>query len=116
MVTQRLHTGTVVWADFGSTVGREQSGQRPAIVISSEDFVDVADRLAIVVPCSRAARGWPNHVEVRGDTGLSSRTFAMTEQPRTVSPERVLRVLGRVDPDCLNEVMRWVHTWLHPAA
>ena len=108
--------GTVVWADFGSTVGREQSGRRPAIVIASDDFAEVIDHLTILVPCTRRDRGWLNHVEVGGETGLSKRTFAMTEQPRTVSTERILRVMGHVDDDCLTAITRWVRVWLHPAA
>jgi len=43
-------------------------------------------------------------------------TFAVTEQPRAVSRERMARPIGSVDDACLTEVMRWVGAWLQPAA
>lgn len=111
-----LIPGTVALIDFSSTVGREQSGLRPAVVISSADFSKVIDRLVIVVPCTRVDRGWRNHIQLSGQTGLTSPTFAMTEQPRTVSVERVIRVTGRIDQPSMNAITRWVHTWVTTAA
>lgn len=105
--------GTVALVDFGSTVGREQSGARPAVIISSSDFSEVIDHLAIVVPCTSRNRAWANHIHLKGPTGASDETFAMTEQPRTISSHRVLRVLGRVDEPTLDEICRWTRTWVH---
>ena len=101
MVTSvRLAPGRIAWVDLGQTVGREQAGRRPCIVI----------------PCTTTDRGWKNHVELTGPTGLSMPTFAVTEQPRAVSRERMARPIGSVDDACLTEVMRWVGAWLQPAA
>lgn len=108
----RLAPGTVVWADFGPSAGREQSGRRPAVVVSSDDFADTLDLLVIVVPCTRTDREWPNHVLLTGPTGLTTPTFAMTEQPRTISRERVHRVLGHVDDACITDIARWLRTWI----
>ncbi len=116
MTTSNLLPGRIVWADLGQTVGREQAGRRPCVVVASQDLLEVADTMAIVVPCTSKYRGWRNHVELTGDTGLALTTFAVTEQPRTISRQRLGRTIGYVDDDCLTEVMRRVHTWLHPAA
>lgn len=86
------------------------------MVISSTDFTDVISRMVILVPCTTRDRGWINHVELTGHTGLTVPTFAITEQPRTVSVQRVHDVAGYVDSDCLAEIVRWVRVWLHPAA
>ncbi len=112
VVEPGLFPGAVVWVDLGITVGREQSGRRPCVIISSTHLLDGADTLAIIVPCTRRDRGWPNHVELTGDTGLSSQTFVVTEQPRTVSRDRLRGTLGRADDPCLSLIMRWVRTWL----
>lgn len=115
-----LIAGLVVFADLNPTVGREQAGTRPCVVVSSSDFTDVRRQLAIVVPCTTTRRDWINHIELSGPTGLSAITFAITEQPRTISSTRVHRVLGSVDDQTLSQVARWVHTWiqapLRPAA
>ena len=111
-----LTAGRVVWCDLEPTVGREQGGRRPCVVISSTDFTDVVDQMVILVPCTTRDRGWINHVELAGDTGLATATFAITEQPRTVSVRRVVGLAGHVDAECLDEIMRWVQVWVHQAA
>ncbi|MDA3022842.1 MAG: type II toxin-antitoxin system PemK/MazF family toxin [Actinomycetota bacterium] len=107
-----FRAGTVVWADFGATNGREQSGHRPAIVFVSDDFVDVVHEFTILIPCTRTDRGWNNHILLTGQTGLVTPTFAMTEQPRTIRTSRIERVLGRVDSTCLEIISRWMQVWL----
>ena len=116
VVNSMSRAGTVVWADFGTTQGREQSGQRPALIIASTDFEDVVQGLTILLPCTRKDRGWNNHILLTGQTGLGTPTFAMTEQPRTISTARIQRVLGRVDANCLATISRWTHLWMHEPA
>lgn len=116
VVNPMSRAGTVVWADFGTTQGREQSGQRPALIIASTDFEDVVQELTILLPCTRKNRDWKNHILLTGQTGLDTPTFAMTEQPRTISTARIQRVLGRVDANCLATISRWTHLWMHEPA
>ncbi len=111
-----LTPGTVVWADFGDAVGREQAGRRPAVVVSTFDHVESADTLVTLIPCTTRARAWANHVVLDGSTGLNEPTYAMTEQIRTVSRERVHGVRGHVSPDCLALITRWIRAWHLPAA
>lgn len=112
MGTVGLVAGLVVLANFNPTIGREQAGIRPCVIISSSDFTDVSRDLAIVVPCTTTRRDWINHVELSGPTGLSAITFAITEQPRTISVARMYRILGAVDDQSLSEIVRWVRTWI----
>ena len=111
-----LTPGTVVWADFGEPVGREQAGRRPAVVVSTMSHLRAADTLVTLIPCTASQRPWPNHVLLEGPTGLAEPTFAMTEQIRTVSRLRVHGVAGVISPECLGVVVRWVRTWHLPAA
>ena len=106
-----LLPGQVVWVDFEPTRGREQGGLRPAVVVSALRHLQIVTSLAIVVPCTTRDRGWPNHVEVSGLTGLAERTWAMTEQPRSISRERILRVSGFVD----DETLALIRTYLGDA-
>jgi mRNA interferase MazF len=108
--------GQIVWGDLDPTVGREQGGRRPCVVISSTALRRATSELLIVVPCTSRDRGWPNHVPLSGPTGLARPTFAITEQPRALSIDRVHGLAGHVDDDCLALISRWVRTWLHPAA
>lgn len=107
-----LVPGDVVWVTFGPGRGREQEGRRPALVISSVDYLDVVDTLVVVVPVTTRDRGWVNHVELRGDLALPDRSWAMTEQVVTLSHERIHRSLGTVDGQCLRRVRDLVGVFL----
>lgn len=108
-----LRRGSVVWARLDPVRGREQAGRRPALVVASDLYLEQADTLAIIVPCTTADRGWPNHVPLTGPSlPLASPTFAMTEQPRTVTRERVDGLVGVVDSATMREVDVWLRDFL----
>lgn len=108
-------TGSVIWADFGEPVGREQGGRRPAVVSSTRHHVEGVDTLITVIPCTTRSRGWINHVLLEGPTGLTEVTYAMTEQIRTVSRERVHALAGAVTDECLTTIRKWLVSWHLPA-
>ena len=108
--------GQILWCDLDPSIGREQGGRRPCVVISSAAFVRAIDELVIAVPCTSRDRGWRNHIRLTGPTGLSRPTFAITEQPRTMSVDRVHGFAGHVDDTCRELIARWVHAWQTAAA
>ncbi len=106
-----LVPGELVWVAPDPTVGREQSGSRPALVVSGVDYLAVVGTLAIIVPITTVDRGWPNHIPIRGGT-LPRESWAMTEQVRTVSRERIVDRAGRVSPETLRAVRTWIRDFL----
>ncbi|QIM17383.1 type II toxin-antitoxin system PemK/MazF family toxin [Leucobacter insecticola] len=103
----------VVWAELDPTRGREQAGRRPALVVASDLYLEQADTLAIIVPATSRDRGWPNHVPLVGaQLSLPQTTFAMTEQPRTITRDRLVGVAGVVDPEVMREVDGWLRDFL----
>jgi len=108
-----LHRGELVWAELDPVRGREQAGRRPVLVVASELYLEQADTLAIVIPVTTVDRGWPNHVRLRGPhVGLEEPTFAMTEQPRTITRDRLGRSIGVVDTATMCEVDGWLRDFL----
>lgn len=108
-----IRRGTVAWADLDPVRGREQAGRRPVLVVASDLYLEQADTLAIVVPATSEDRGWPNHVELQGpELSLPRPTFAMTEQPRTITRERLVGAIGAVDAHTMGEVDRWLRDFL----
>jgi mRNA interferase MazF len=101
----------VVWAWLDPTVGREQTGRRPVVVVSSDGYNDIVTTLLIVVPISSNDRGWPNQVRISGVAELPI-SFAITEQPRTISRERLGDPIGKVDDECLSEIKQWLADFL----
>jgi mRNA interferase MazF len=108
-----LRRGDVVWADFSPTRGREQDGERPAVVIASDEYLEAVPTLVIALPVTTNNRGWPHHVRLTGDAlRLRKPSWALTEQPRTISRERLRRSAGQIDADCLDEIEQWLRDFL----
>ncbi len=103
----------LVWADLSPTRGREQSGHRPALIVASDLYLATADTLAIIVPVSTTDRGWPNHIRLRGtDLSDTPTSFALTEQPRTITRDRITGLIGVVDRKTMSEVDLWLRDFL----
>lgn len=108
-----LHRGELIWAELDPVRGREQAGRRPVLVVAGDLFLEQADTLVIVVPATSVNRGWPNHVRLRGpNVGVAQPTFAMTEQLRTITRDRLGRRIGVVDLDTMREVDSWLRDFL----
>jgi mRNA interferase MazF len=106
-----LRPGDVVWVEPEIAVGREQAGRRPALVVAGVGYLKTVDTLALVVPITSVERGWPNHIEVVG-ADLDRRSWAMSEQVRTISRERVAGGAGRADEVTLAAVRGWLADFL----
>lgn len=99
-----LWRGAVAWADLSPSRGREQNGRRPVLVVASRDYLETVTTLIVVLPVTTVDRGWPNHVALRGRTGLDRPSWAMTEQVRTLTRDRLGAPVGLVDDATLAEV------------
>lgn len=102
-----LPPGDIVWVYLSPVVGHEQNGRRPAVIISSHGHLSIADTLVTVTPVTSVDRGWSNHIRLQPSV-LKRPSWAMTEQVRTISRERVASHAGRVDPETLARIRRWV--------
>jgi len=99
--------GEIHWADPEPIRGREQAKARPFLVVSVDSMNQSPIALALAVPLTTVDRRSPLHVEiVPPEGGLGTRSFAMPEQLRVMSTERVSRKVGSVRPTTLREVLR----------
>lgn len=112
MTTPELAPGVVAWAALEPVRGREQGGHRPVLIVASAGYLDAVTTLVIVLPITTTDRGWPNHVRVEGLSGLGQPSWVMTEQPRTLSRDRLTGLAGAVSIDCLAAVRTWLGDFL----
>lgn len=103
--------GDIVWVDPGPAIGREQRGRRPALVVSGDRYLSTVITLAYVVPLTSVDRGWVNHVRVE-DRALPAASWAMTEQMRAISRDRIVGHVGRVTDTVLARVRVWLADFL----
>lgn len=102
-----ISPGDAIWVFLDPAIGREQRGRRPAVVVSSRGHLHVADTLAIVVPVTSVDRGWSNHIALSTEV-LDRQSWAMTEQVRTISRDRISGKAGRIDAATLAEIRGWI--------
>lgn len=80
--------GDVVWLSMDPVAGREQAGDRPHLVISQQ-WQHSRTRILLCVPLTTSERAWRTRIKV-GDG-----SWAICEQPRSVSVDRVRRHQGK---------------------
>jgi len=99
--------GDVWLVDFGDPVGREQSGRRPAVVVSADPLNESRAGVVIVIPCTTTRRGLPSHIEIEpGRSGLDDVSYAKCEDVKSVSEQRLVARLGSVVDETLFAIVR----------
>jgi mRNA interferase MazF len=95
-----------VWdLNFDPTIGREQAGTRPALIISVNIFNAGPAELVVAIPITRTARKVRWHVPVQPpEAGLVTESFIQCENVRSLSKKRLARLRGRVSNDTLEHV------------
>lgn len=107
--------GEVWYAFLDPTLGHEQSGNRPVVVISANWFNSATDsRLVLVIPLTRTDKPYPTHVPISAnEANLSTDSWAMCEQIRAVSFERFKKQRGSVTEATLDTLRAIVTRILH---
>lgn len=86
--------------------GREQGFDRPALILSNDNFNQSKLGLVLVVPLTTRERGYPTHVRLgRGQTGLAKPSWAMVEQVRAISPDRFDFFVGSAPDEVVAEAV-----------
>ena len=98
--------GDVYWVDFGTNVGYEQNGNRPAIIVSN-DICNKASGTVTVVPLtSKKKTALPTHVIITSKDceALSSTSLALCEQVRTIDKTRIGNKMGKISKSKMGSV------------
>lgn len=99
--------GEIWWVNLDPTSGREQSGKRPALVVSANTFNAGPRELVWILPMTRTQRPYPFRVMVRSqESGLPTLSYIMCEQIRCIAKERFLdsAPAGRVSAETMRTV------------
>ena len=101
----RILRGDIVWAELNPTVGHEQSGQRPVVILSHDVFNERSGTVIAVAVSSQEPRvGFPLAIEIT-TARLPKQSWVKISQVRTLSVERLGRKLGRMAPEELERVI-----------
>lgn len=107
MTTQRaIHRGDVFYADLTPTVGSEQSGIRPVVILQNEAG-NIHSPLVIAAPLTRSAgkKPLPTHVRLGASApGLQPGSIILLEQIRAIDKQRLLEYAGSVGPERMQAI------------
>ncbi len=93
-------------ADLNPVIGSEQKGKRPVLVVSDEVFNSVMP-VVTILPLTSLKKGrriYPNEVLLpKGIGGLSTDSIILAHQIRTISKQRLGKLLGNVNDNLTQE-------------
>lgn len=96
--------GDVVWITMNPSVGHEQSGRRPALVLSPGSYNSKVG-LAILCPITGQVKGYPFEVAV--PDGLPVQGVILSDQAKSLDwRSRGAELLGRVPSEIVTEVLQ----------
>lgn len=100
-----IHKGDLFFADLGATVGSEQSGVRPVVVLQN-DIGNKYSPTIIVSPLTTKNKKMflPTHVDFGKNFGLREESIALLEQIRTIDRSRLIKYIGKVDKEAMKQV------------
>lgn len=102
--------GDVVWLRFAPTAGHEQSGHRPALVISPAAYNGKVG-LAILCPITSAAKGYPFEVSLPSDFAVKG--VVLADQVKSLDwRARAARFEATTEPSVVAEVVLKLETLL----
>lgn len=90
------NTGEVIWVDFNPTVGHEQAGKRPALVLSPSSY-NAKTGLVLACAMTTEIKGYPFEVPMPdGGVVLADQVKCVdwryrNAQPKDTAPDEVLQ-------------------------
>jgi mRNA interferase MazF len=107
VVGVRPQQGEVYWTDPDPARGTEQAKPRPFAIVSVDQLNQASLGISLAVPLTRTNFGNALHLQIpSSEGGLREDGFAMPEQLRAVSHERLSRRLGSLRPRTLEELLK----------
>jgi len=101
----RILRGEIRWADLNPARGHEQAGLRPVLIVSHDIFNERSGTVIAMAITSQSQRaGFPLTLELK--TGnLPKQSWVKISQIRTLSLERIGKVMGKISHEELSQVI-----------
>lgn len=104
--------GDIVWLTFDTPVGHEQSGRRPALVLSPAAY-NAKVGLFLACPITRRIKGYPFEVVLPPGTGIEGAILA--DQVKSLDwRSRQAEFLAKLAPAVVDDVLGRLRTLLDP--
>jgi mRNA interferase MazF len=102
--------GDAVWLNFNPITGHEQSGRRPAVVVSPKSYNKKVG-LGLFCPITSQIKGYPFEVEI--PAGISITGVALSDQIKSLDWRvRDAQFICKLPVSMMSEVLRKLNTLL----
>lgn len=102
-----VEQGTIIKINFNPQSGHEQSGYRPAVVISNNIFNEKA-KLAIVCPITNTNNNFPLHIKL--DNRTKTTGTILCEHIKSLDlKSRTYKVIEQIPKDILDKIIDIVY-------
>ncbi len=106
--------GDAVWLDFDPQAGHEQSGRRPAVILSSRSY-NTKVGLAIVCPITTHRKGYPFEVSIPVTAAIEG--VVLSDQLKSLDwRRRSAAFICSLPRDAVREILNKVSVLLSPDA
>ena len=97
--------GEIRWADLNPVRGREQAGLRPMLILSHDIFNERSGTvIAVAITSQPQKAGFPLTLELKSPN-LPKKSWLKISQIRTLSFERIGKVIGKASLEELNQTI-----------
>ena len=97
--------GEIRWADLNPVRGHEQAGLRPVLILSHDIFNEKSGTvIAVAITSQPQKAGFPLTLELKSPH-LPKKSWLKISQIRTLSVERIGKVIGKASPEELNQTI-----------
>lgn len=100
-----------IWLFDPDPIKGNEIGQkiRPCLIISNSIWNKIPTGLIIIVPLTSVKKEISTHVQITPpEGGLKVESYALCEQIRTISRERLVKRTGSVSKKTLKQVYSWI--------
>ena len=101
----RILRGDIRWADLNPVRGNEQAGLRPVLILSHDIFNERSGTVIAVALTSQPQKAeFPLTLELE-TVNLPKRSWVKISQIRTLSIERIGKLIGKASPEEIEQVV-----------
>ena len=101
----RILRGEIRWADLNPVRGHEQAGLRPVLILSHDIFNERSGTvIAVAITSQPQKAGFPLTLELKS-SNLPKKSWLKISQIRTLSVERIGKVIGKASLEELNQAI-----------
>ena len=101
----RILRGEIRWADLNPVRGHEQAGLRPVLILSHDIFNEKSGTvIAVAITSQPQKAGFPLTLELKSPN-LPKKSWLKISQIRTLSVERIGKVITKASLDELNQAI-----------